>query len=76
MWNYIAKLLFVALLSYALRPRPQLQPPATLEEIESPTAEDGRPIPVVFGRRRLTSPNVVWYGDLKTKATYEKGGKK
>lgn len=27
-----------------------------------PTAEQGRPIPVVFGTRNIGSPNVVWWG--------------
>jgi hypothetical protein len=39
--------------------------PATESQFEVPTAEEGRPIPVLFGTRRLSSPNVVWYGDLK-----------
>lgn len=28
-----------------------------------PTAEEGRPIPVVFGTRILSQPNVVWWGN-------------
>ena len=38
-----------------------------MNEIDVPTAEEGREIPVLFGCRRIKSPNVVWYGDLKTK---------
>lgn len=61
----------------ALTPRPQNNTkPATLDDIQAPTAEDGREIPVLFGTRLLSGPNVVWYGDLRTQAIKSKGGKK
>jgi hypothetical protein len=41
-----------------------------------PTAEDGREIPVVFGTKDITGPNVVWYGDFMAVAVQKKGGKK
>ncbi len=48
--------------------------PATASEFNVPTAEEGRAIPVLFGTRRLTSPNVVWYGDLKIVAITDEVG--
>lgn len=69
---------FVAALAvnYALMPKPQSQPPAGLSEIQAPTAEVGREIPVLFGTRILEGPNVVWYGDLRTTPVKKSGGKK
>ena len=37
-------------------------------EITAPTADEGKPIAVLFGTRRIKGPNVVWYGDIKTDA--------
>ena len=39
--------------------RPQ-QPGVT---VQGPTASEGIPIPVVFGTRQITNPNVCWYGN-------------
>lgn len=66
-WAYLA----VSVLFYALAPRPSMPtrsnpPPAGLHEINFPTAEAGRDIPVLFGTRWIKGPNVVWYGDLRT----------
>lgn len=41
---------------------------ATAGTIDAPTAESGRPIPKLYGTKNITSPNVVWYGDIKTEA--------
>lgn len=40
--------------------------PATVRDFDAPIAVDGKEIPVLFGTREITHPNVVWYGDLKT----------
>lgn len=48
----------------ALTPRPPINRPEALKDIDIPTAEPGRPIPVIFGTVKLTGVNVVWYGDL------------
>lgn len=73
---YIAILLATTALSMALAPKPPKPMPALLQDFDVPTAEEGRPIPVVFGTVTITGPNVVWYGDLGTKAIKKKGGKK
>lgn len=59
--------------AYATMPKPQ---GPTLGTVESPTAEEGRAIPVLFGTRVISSVNVVWYGDIRTEAVKKKGGKK
>lgn len=76
MWWYVAVFIVALVVSYAMTPKPQSKPPAGLGDIKAPTAEEGREIPVLFGTRDLESPNVVWYGDLKTVAIRKKGGKK
>lgn len=73
---YIAVLLVSTFVAYALAPKPPKPKPAALSDFDIPTAEQGRPIPVVFGTVLVTGPNVIWYGDLQTKAIKEKSGKK
>lgn len=73
---YLIVLIVSSLISYALAPKPPKPKPAALEDFDIPVAEQGRPIPVVFGTVLLTGPNVLWYGDLRTTAIKEKGGKK
>lgn len=75
MWVQIALWVATLVISYALRPKIPQQKPAGLGDIQAPTAEEGREIPVLFGTRDLNGPNVVWYGDLRTKAIRVKGGK-
>ncbi len=75
-WVQLILLVVSAIVSYALRPKPPVPKPAALEDFDIPVAEQGRPIPVVFGTILLTGPNVLWYGDLRTTAIKEKGGKK
>lgn len=62
--------------AYSMMPKPQSQPPAGLGDINVPTAEEGREIPVLFGTRDIDGPNVVWYGHFKAVAVRKKGGKK
>jgi hypothetical protein len=80
-WNFVIQIvvsLALMAISYALSPRPKLEPPkaAGLDDFDLPTAEEGRPIPVVFGTVLLRGPNVVWAGDLKVEPIRKKGGKK
>ena len=35
------------------------------QEFEANITETGTPIPVLFGKRRIKSPILTWYGDLK-----------
>lgn len=76
--GWIAAVIFVIALvvAYTMQPKPETRPPAGLDEIQAPTAEVGREIPVLFGTRKMDGPNVVWYGDLRTVPIKSKGGKK
>lgn len=76
MWWYISVYIVSLVVAYASMPKPQNKKPAGLGDIETPTAEVGREIPVLFGTRDLNSPNVVWYGHLRTVAVKKKSGKK
>lgn len=76
MWGYLAVLVIAAVVSIALAPKPPRPKPAALDELDAPTAEEGRPIGVVFGEVTVRSANVVWYGDLGSTAIRKKGGKK
>jgi hypothetical protein len=53
-------------ISELLRPKPKFGAPAAsgIGDFNIPTAEEGRPIPIVFGTCRIAGPNIVWYGDL------------
>lgn len=73
---YIAVLLVAYIVAVALAPKPPKPKPASLEDFEIPIAEQGRPIPVAFGTVTVTGPNVVWYGDLRTKPIKSRTGKK
>ncbi len=80
-WNFIIQIvvsLVLTAISYALSPKPKNTSPkaAGLDDFNLPTAEEGRPIPVVFGTVLLRGPNVVWAGDLKVDPIRKSGGKK
>jgi hypothetical protein len=77
MWWMVLVWIGAMAISYAMMPKPKsTMKPAGINDFNVPTAEDGREIPVLFGTRDVNGPNVVWYGDLKTKAIKKKGGKK
>ncbi|MES3001328.1 MAG: hypothetical protein V4787_11610 [Pseudomonadota bacterium] len=68
MWVQLAIAIVVAAIGYALAPKPPRPKPASVTDFDIPTAEEGRPIPVVFGTVTVTGPNVIWYGDLSSKS--------
>lgn len=73
MWWTIA--VFVVSFAISAIFGPKSQSPA-VGQVEAPTAEEGRAIPVLFGTRDIKQANVVWYGDLRVSAVKKKGGKK
>jgi len=54
-------------------PTPKAPKPSGLEQFSLPTAEEGRPVQVLFGKKYIAGPNVVWYGDLRTQAVWSDG---
>jgi hypothetical protein len=71
-WEAVIYLIIATVISIALAPKPPKPKAAALEDFDLPTAEEGRPIPVVFGKCRITGSNILWYGDLGTKAIKKK----
>jgi hypothetical protein len=77
-WFVVVLVIAVVAASYSVSPKTPEPVPPTLKDIQAPTAEQGRPIPVVFGTYVVQSPNIVWYGDLGYKEIKQKssgGGK-
>ena len=72
----IVLIIAAVVLSIALAPKPPKPKPASITDFEVPTAEEGRPVPVVFGTVIVKGANVVWYGDLSARPFYASGGKK
>jgi len=60
----------VAVIAYALMPKPKTAKPPAAQDMESPTVDAGREVPVVFGQVEVTGTNILWFGD-KTVAEYE-----
>ncbi len=60
----------LAVISYALTPKPKQQKPAASQDLDSPTAQAGRPIPVVFGTISVKGSNIVFFTD-KNKNDYK-----
>jgi hypothetical protein len=53
---------FIAI-GYMLMPKPKAEKPKTVDDLQDPTAEAGRPIPVIFGSMDVKGLNVIYYGD-------------
>ncbi len=75
MWWYIAVFIVALVISYAITPKsePQSSKPGN---IDTPTADEGGDIAVLFGTRDIHRQNIVWYGDISAIAIKKKGGKK
>lgn len=56
----------------ALAPKPVTPSPAALEDFDFPQAEDGKDASLVFGDCWIEDPNVLWYGDLSSRAIKSK----
>lgn len=48
---------------YIITPKPKGPKPAAAQQAENPTAEAGRPIPVLFGTDRMQEVNVIGFWD-------------
>jgi hypothetical protein len=61
-----------------IAPKPKQPKPPEAQDMEKPTAEAGRPIPVVFGTITVKGANILWYGQKSRRETDKKegGGKK
>jgi hypothetical protein len=66
-WIVIVAAIAAVALSYLLLPRPKTPKPDALSDYDDPTAEAGRPIPVVFGTVTVKGLNLLWFGDKGVK---------
>ena len=57
-------------IGYLLKGQPKTSKSEAVKDLENPTAEAGRPIPVPFGEVEIKGLNVLWYGQKYTR-TYE-----
>lgn len=62
--------LVLNVVAYLLMPKPKQPKPAAARDMDDPTAEAGRPIPVVFGTITVKGLNTLWFGDKSTR-TYK-----
>ena len=53
----------LAVISYAITPRPKAPKPEAAKQLEDPVAEAGIERPVPFGTLMVTQLNVLWFGD-------------
>lgn len=59
--------LVLNIVAYLLLPGPKKQKGPAAQDLENPTAEAGRPIPVVFGTVTVKGGNVLWFGNKSTR---------
>lgn len=73
---YAYYIVMFALVAYGMtRSGPKI-PDATVQTGDSPTAQEGRPIPVVFGTVFIRDPNFYYFGGLRTMPIVSSGGGK
>jgi hypothetical protein len=60
----------LSVISYLLMPKPKMPKPDAVKDLDDPTAEAGRPVPVPFGTITIKGLNLLWFGD-KGKRTYK-----
>lgn len=72
-WLIVIAAIAAVALSYLLAPKPKTPKPPEVTDFDDPTAEAGRPIPVVFGTITVKGLNLLWYGDKQIRTTKVKG---
>lgn len=66
-WVQLLIGLALSVVSYVLMPKPKAPKPPQASDFDSPTADRGRPVPVVFGSVRVKGVNILWYGDKEVR---------
>lgn len=54
--------------AYLITPKPKQPKPDAARELDSPTADAGRPMPKIFGTMTLRQANILWFGDKASKS--------
>lgn len=71
---YLVVLIIATVLSIVLRPKPVVPKLLPGQVSNVPVAEQGKPIPVLFGTRYIRQPNVVWWGQVRAVPIVRKMG--
>lgn len=53
-------------IAYLLMPKPKTTKPAAAKDMDGPTNDAGREIPVIWGTMTVKGLNILWYGDKNT----------
>lgn len=69
-WLIVVAAIASVAISLLLAPKIKTPKPEAAKDLEDPTAEAGRPIPVVFGTVTVKGLNLLWYGN-KSQRTYK-----
>lgn len=66
-WLNLLYWAIATVLAEIIRPKPKLENarPAGLGDFNFPTATEGRPVPIVWGRVKVSGPNLIWYGNFR-----------
>lgn len=74
-WFVVAALAVVSVaISLLLMPKPKAPKPDSVKDLEDPTAEAGRPFPVVFGTITVKGLNVLWFGNKQVETYMKSAG--
>lgn len=69
--------LAINIIAYLIMPKPKQPKPPEAQDMEDPTSEAGRPVPVAFGTIEVKGLNFLWWGDkLKVERNKDEGSKK
>ena len=75
-WILFGAYAVLTVAAYLLTPKASSPAPPGAGKVELPTTEAGTTIPVVFGTREITKPNLVYWGNVSTDPIRKRGGKK
>lgn len=66
MWFLVALFVVSLAASLLLTPKPQIENARAsgFDDLQYPRAEQGSPVPLIFGRARMKGPNTLWAGDF------------
>lgn len=56
----------ISVIAYLIAPKPKKQKPGEVKDMDSPTADGAREIPVVFGTVTVKGLNVLYSGEKGT----------
>ena len=69
--------LVLNIVAYLIMPKPKVNQPGEVKDLNDPTAEAGRPVPVLFGTITIKGLNILWYGEKRRiMVDKDSGGKK